>query len=426
MKFSRKNIVTASLGVILAVAMFVGGGTFAYLQGMTDDTVNEFQTNKVMVELTETTGKDYNIIPGTTQAKDPKVTVNNTVDAYVYVKITDQTDGLVTYAIADGWTKLDGYDNVYYREVAKDAANKAFAVLKDNVVSYDAALENSDMMDEAGTLKDGVTLAFNASAIQKTPFDDPRDAYEEMIPANSTLAVSLTYSQESNPDSPKFVAETIETEDSTLFQTGALKAFYPSNQFYKGCQYTFTIKGSSDRDMALTFDFDEKCGENESYKGQPFAYGFGGLGDTFLLEGDYPDWSTGSPNGTFTLVGDYYPVVLTVAHTKGDKIDFEFTGSLTALATQLTSGPCVLTADTEYDEEFTITLNWPYQTAPTDDCYVLKDGVKDLADPEATVGYMDRADTIIGDSDIVTIPGKTGGELWANFEVVIKKAPKNG
>ena len=35
---------------------------------------------------------------------------------------------------------------------------------------------------------------------------------------------------------------------------------------------------------------------------------------------------------------------------------------------------------------------------------------------------MDRADTIIGNSDIVTVPGKTGGELWADFEVIIKKA----
>ena len=41
--------------------------------------------------------------------KDPKkATVDNTVDSYVYVEITDATEGLVSYAIADGWTKLDG------------------------------------------------------------------------------------------------------------------------------------------------------------------------------------------------------------------------------------------------------------------------------------------------------------------------------
>ena len=169
--------------------------------------------------------------------------------------------------------------------------------------------------------------------------------------------------------------------------------------------------------MALTFDFTEKCGANGSYKGNSFEYGFGGFGDTFLLEGTYTDYcqttGNGEPDGTFDLVGNYYPVVLTVDHTKGSNLDFTFTGSLTALVNELSSNPCILKADTEYDEEFTITLNWPFTTTPTDSCYVLKDGVEDSAD-------MDRADTLIAQ---VAIPGKIGEELWADFEVMIKKAP---
>ena len=35
--------------------------------------------------------------------KDPKVTVDATVDSYVYVEVTDATKGLVSYVIADGW-----------------------------------------------------------------------------------------------------------------------------------------------------------------------------------------------------------------------------------------------------------------------------------------------------------------------------------
>ncbi len=413
MEISRKSVFTAGLAVILTGAMLIGGGTSAYLQDKTSDTVNEFQTNKVMAELTETTGKDYNIIPGTTQRKDPKVTVDNTIDAYVYVEVNDQTEDLVTYTIADGWTKLDGYDNVYYREVAKDADVKDFPVLKDNLVSYDAALENSDMLDDSGNLKEGITLTFNASAIQKTPFDNPKDAYEEMIPVNSTLDVSLTYSQENNPDKPKFGALTFKTTDSTLFSAGADLSFSPDDSYYKGCKYTFTVKGTSNKDMALTFDFGEKCGEDGNYKGHDFDAGFGGLGDTFVLAGTYPDVTTaGNDSDTFKLVGDYYPVVLTVDHTKGSNLDFTFTGSLTALVNELSSNPCILKADTEYDEEFTITLNWPFTTTPTDSCYVLKDGVEDSAD-------MDRADTLIAQ---VAIPGKIGEELWADFEVMIKKA----
>lgn len=69
------------------------------------------------------------------------------MDSYVYVEITDATEGLVSYAIADGWTKLDGYDNIYYREVAANAETKTFSVLAGDSVTYDAALGNSDMME---------------------------------------------------------------------------------------------------------------------------------------------------------------------------------------------------------------------------------------------------------------------------------------
>ena len=176
MKINKKKVVATGLAVALTAAMVLGGGTYAYLQGTTKDVVNNFNTNKVLVELNETTGNDYNIIPGTTQEKDPKVTVDNTVDSYVYVEITDATEGLVSYAIADGWTKLDGYDNIYYREVAANAETKTFSVLAGDSVTYDAALGNSDMM-EGDALKDGIALTFKARAIQSKPFENAVSAY---------------------------------------------------------------------------------------------------------------------------------------------------------------------------------------------------------------------------------------------------------
>lgn len=426
MKISRKSVFTASLSIMLAAVMFIGGGTYAYLQGKTEDTVNNFIANKVTVVLSETTGDSYNIIPGTKQAKDPTVTVDNTVDAYVFVEITDDTYGLVDYEIADGWEKLDGYNDVYYREVAQDAELKIFPVLKDNIVSYSPSIENSDMFDEDGTtLKDDITLTFNALAIQKTPFDGPKDAYEEMMPTDSTLTVNLTYSQEGSPDSPKFVATSTQTDDSALFQVGAIVPYYGDDYFYRGCTYTFAINGSSNKDMALTFDFTEKCGAGEEYKGKTFEYGFGGFGDTFLLEGTYPD-CTGS--GTFELVGDYYPVVLTVTPSAENKIDFSFRGSLTALVEELSSNPYILKSGIEYNETFTVTMEWPYRTVPTDSCYVLKDGKRDEADESSLIGYMDRADTVIGRTgseerlEQYYENGKIGIELWADFEVTINKA----
>ncbi len=173
----KKKTLTTALAVAVAALLLIGGGTFAYLQDQTDDTINVFNTNQVSVDLEESTGNEYNIIPGTEQIKDPKVTVDNTVDAYVFVEVTDKTQGLVTYEIADGWMPLDGYKDVYYREVGADETVKGFYVLNDNKVYYSPALENSDMLDENGNLKEGIELTFKAYAIQKAPFNDPAQAY---------------------------------------------------------------------------------------------------------------------------------------------------------------------------------------------------------------------------------------------------------
>ncbi|MGN0457615.1 MAG: hypothetical protein ACI4IL_01420 [Eubacterium sp.] len=185
-KSNSKNVLVKVLAVCLAALMLIGGGTYAYLNGQTEDVVNNFERNKVLVEISETTGSNYSIIPGTSASKDPKVTVNTTIPAYVYVTVIDNTEGLIDYAIADGWIQLkdaEGNDvnNVYYREVEGSDTEQIFSVLKDDKVNYDAALENSDMVDSNGNLLPNVTLSFNASAIQKEPFNDPYDAYTESV-----------------------------------------------------------------------------------------------------------------------------------------------------------------------------------------------------------------------------------------------------
>ena len=84
--------------------------------------------------------------------------------------------------MADGWTLLSGWDTehmkVYYREVEADATDKTFSVLKNDQVTYDAAIENSDMLNSDGTLKSGINLSFSAYAIQKDGFADAFAAFE--------------------------------------------------------------------------------------------------------------------------------------------------------------------------------------------------------------------------------------------------------
>lgn len=180
MKISKKKLIPMGTAVILAGAVLIGGGTYSYLSQTTNDITNNFNAGIVQVELKETTGQQYNIIPGTTEAKDPKVIVDNTVDCYVYVKVTDTTAGLVNYAIADGWEKLDGYTNVYYREVKASASEnpQEFSVLKDDKVGYASTLKNDSMIDDkSGALKEGLNLTFKVSAIQKELFNDAVNAY---------------------------------------------------------------------------------------------------------------------------------------------------------------------------------------------------------------------------------------------------------
>lgn len=192
----KGKTLTTAIAVILAVLIAIGGSTFAYLQAETDDVVNEFAANQVTVDLKESTDGKYNIIPGTSEFKDPTVTVNTTVPAYVYVEVTDNTENLVTYAIADGWTQLEGYPNVYYRELDSAADNEKFEVLKNNTVSYDDAIVNSDMLiqndDGTYSLKDGITLSFKALAIQKEGFSDEVEAYKYLVSGEKPILSGYT------------------------------------------------------------------------------------------------------------------------------------------------------------------------------------------------------------------------------------------
>ncbi len=171
----KKLMVTAIAGA-MAATVAVGGGTFAFLQGQTEEVKNEFKPEQVTVEISETPHDPYDIIPGTEEGKDPKLTITNTLESFLYVKVTDNTYGLVNYTMADGWNKLDGYEDVYYKKIAPvfdeegNAVAQDFFILKDNKVSYDKELVNEDMLDEEGNLLTDVALSFEGFAIQARPF----------------------------------------------------------------------------------------------------------------------------------------------------------------------------------------------------------------------------------------------------------------
>lgn len=190
------------LVLVLALALIVGvagGATFAWLTAKTDPVVNTFTYGDINITLAENTGSDYKIIPGVAIEKDPLVTVLAKSEAcWLFVKVDEENwpeltyvnkDGeavrKVSYDIADGWTKGDGTNipaNVYYREVAANAANQEFPVLKDNKITVSDTLTKIDINEKlTGTPK----LSITAYAIQKDGMDSAVKAWAA-IPGTTT------------------------------------------------------------------------------------------------------------------------------------------------------------------------------------------------------------------------------------------------
>lgn len=169
-----------TLALVLALTLLVAGvvgGTLAWLTDRTAEVKNTFTVGDINIGLAETT-TNYKMVPGNTIAKDPTVTVKaNSEACWLFVQVTESEnlDTFITYAIANGWTKLKS--GVYYREVSASDADQPFSVLAGNAVTV-----NNTVTKEMLTAKDftNPTLTFQAYAIQKDHFTTPADAWAEV------------------------------------------------------------------------------------------------------------------------------------------------------------------------------------------------------------------------------------------------------
>lgn len=169
-----------TLALFLALALVLGGvigGTMAWLTDKTPEIVNTFTDSDIEITLTETGAENnansYKMVPGYTISKDPKVTVETGSEkCYLFVKLEESANfnSFLTYEIADGWTSLDGVDNVYYRIVDTAEMGTAYSVLKDDQVMVQGTV-TKEMMNE---LKNGpaaeptLTVTAYASQFNKT------------------------------------------------------------------------------------------------------------------------------------------------------------------------------------------------------------------------------------------------------------------
>ncbi len=193
------------LVLVLALALIVGvagGATFAWLTAKTDPVVNTFTYGDINIELAETTGDSYKIIPGVDIKKNPKVTVKAGSEAcWLFVKVEEENwptltygDGETTvrkvkYDIAGGWTALTGVENVYYRTI-DDAvtADTEFYVLKGNDTYPDGVITVSDTLTKIEINEKLTTtpkLSITAYAIQKDGMDTAAQAWAA-IPGTTT------------------------------------------------------------------------------------------------------------------------------------------------------------------------------------------------------------------------------------------------
>ena len=180
---NRRSVSSKAFAAVLALVLVLGcalGGTVAWLVAKSDPVVNTFTYGDININLEETTGSSYKIIPGVDIAKDPKVTVEADSEAcWLFVKVTESEnlDTFITYAIAEGWTELQ--DGVYYREVPASNADQTFSVLKGDAVTV-----NSDVTKEMLTAKDfaNPTLTFKAYAVQKDNVASASDAWAKVNP----------------------------------------------------------------------------------------------------------------------------------------------------------------------------------------------------------------------------------------------------
>lgn len=140
MKKKTKALMLVLCAVLLVTASVLG--TMAYLTS-TDKVINTFTVGKVAITLDEAKvdpdgtavtpaervkENAYHLLPGHGYTKDPTVHVQaNSEDSFIFVKVEN---GIANYEAgttiaaqiaANGWTALDGVENVYYKTYTKSA-----------------------------------------------------------------------------------------------------------------------------------------------------------------------------------------------------------------------------------------------------------------------------------------------------------------
>ena len=179
----NKKIIATVGACALCLGLGVAG-TLAWLTDTTGEVKNTFTTSDINITLTETESNvdndgspntnSYQMIPGFTITKDPKVTViAGSEDCYLFVKLeksANYSNYLEDYEIANSWSQLKNGDNdvddVFYREVASDEEKQEFYVLKNNQLTVNTSVTKNMMDNIDNKTTSAPTLTVKAYATQ--------------------------------------------------------------------------------------------------------------------------------------------------------------------------------------------------------------------------------------------------------------------
>ena len=171
----KKSVLLMLVALALCVCAFVGN-TVAWLIGRAEVN-NTFIAGDIAISLTETTGNSYPLLPGTTVAKDPKVTVYAGSEAcWLFVKLekSNDLDTYISYTIADGWTALE--DGVYYRRQDAVTVGVTYSFLQnDQITVKDSVTE--DQMEAVKASGAYPAMKLKAYAIQQSGIATVEEAW---------------------------------------------------------------------------------------------------------------------------------------------------------------------------------------------------------------------------------------------------------
>lgn len=184
---TKKKLIAIVTAAVLVICCAVAG-TLAWLTSTSDPVVNTFTPSDIDVTLVETK-TNFQMVPGYTIEKDPKVTVKaGSEDCYLFIKVEKSAvlDDYIAYAIAAGWEQLKDeqgvkVEGVYYRTVSKVDSTREFSILgtgsypnaaspeytwSDNQVLVKPTVTKKMMNDLEATNATKPTLTFTAYASQ--------------------------------------------------------------------------------------------------------------------------------------------------------------------------------------------------------------------------------------------------------------------